>query len=30
MVAHCAFTNPDCPPGTQPRISVEGRCFAFW
>ena len=30
MVAHCAFTNPDCPPGTPPRISVEGRCFAFW
>ena len=30
MVAHCAFTNSDCPPGTPPRISVEGRCFAFW
>ena len=30
MVTHCAFTNPDCPPGTPPRVSVECRCFAFW
>jgi hypothetical protein len=30
MVTHCAFTNPDCPPGTAPRVSVECRCLAFW
>jgi hypothetical protein len=30
MVTHCAFANPECPPGTPPRISVECRCFAFW
>ena len=30
MVTHCAFSNPECPPGAPPRISVECRCFAFW
>jgi hypothetical protein len=30
MVTHSAFTNPECPTGTPPRVSVECRCFAFW
>lgn len=30
MVTHCAFTNPECPPGTPARVSVECRCLAFW
>jgi hypothetical protein len=30
MVTHSAFTNPECSPGTPPRVSVECRCFAFW
>lgn len=30
MVTHCSFTNPDCPPGSPHRVSVECRCLAFW
>lgn len=30
MVTHCSFANPECPPNTPPRVSVECRCFAFW
>lgn len=30
MVTHSAFTNPQCPAGTPPRVSVECRCYAFW
>jgi hypothetical protein len=30
MVTHSAFANPECPPGTPPRVSIECRCFATW
>ena len=30
MVAHSAFANSACPPDVPPRVSIEGRCFAFW
>jgi hypothetical protein len=29
-VPHVAFDNPDCPPGTPPRASVEVRGYAFF
>ena len=28
-IAHTAFINPDCPPGTPPRESIEARAYAF-
>ncbi len=30
MVMHGAFSNPACPAGAPPRVSIECRCFAFW
>lgn len=30
MVTHCAFTNPDCPSDSRPRVSIESRCLAVW
>jgi hypothetical protein len=30
VVPHTAFTDPSCPPGAAPRISVETRCVALW
>ncbi|NEK59472.1 hypothetical protein GCU56_16560 [Geodermatophilus sabuli] len=30
VVPHTAFTDPSCPPGAAPRISVETRCIAVW
>ena len=30
MVTHSAFTNPDCPAGAPPRVSIESRCLAIW
>ena len=30
QVPHSAFVNPQCPPGTPTRLSVECRCFAYW
>ena len=29
-VPHVAFENPDCPPGAEPRASIEVRGFAFY
>lgn len=29
-VPHVAFNNPDCPPGTAPRQSIEVRGYAFF
>jgi hypothetical protein len=30
QVAHTAFTDPGCPPGTPTRASVELRALALW
>jgi hypothetical protein len=30
LVPHTAFTDPTCPPGAAPRVSVETRCIAVW
>ena len=30
VVPHTAFTDPSCPPGAAPRVSVETRCVAVW
>lgn len=30
VVPHTAFTDPSCPPGAAPRVSVETRCIAVW
>lgn len=30
FVPHGAFDNPQCPPGTPPRSSIEMRAAAFW
>jgi len=29
-IPHSAFDNPNCPPGTPPRVSVEARAIAYW
>lgn len=30
QVPHSAFTDTSCPPGADPRISVESRAIAYW
>jgi hypothetical protein len=30
LVPHTAFTDPSCPSGAAPRVSVETRCIAVW
>lgn len=29
-IAHTAFDDPTCPPGVEPRVSVEIRGIAYW
>jgi hypothetical protein len=29
-VPHCAFDDPSCPAGAEPRASVEMRAMAYW
>lgn len=30
QVPHTAFSDPSCPPGADPRISLESRAVAYW